>query len=63
MSLVRYELGLLSQKAAFFIATAVETSNLTKAYDVRRPRPWTVQLTGRDKLTGTSVFVCRPGIS
>jgi hypothetical protein len=29
VSPVRYELGFLSQKTAFFIVTAVKTSNLT----------------------------------
>jgi hypothetical protein len=29
---VRYELGFLSQKTAFFIVTAVKTSNLTEEY-------------------------------
>jgi hypothetical protein len=29
VSLVRYDLGVLSQKAAFFIVTAVKTANLT----------------------------------
>jgi hypothetical protein len=34
MSLVRYELGFISQKAAFFISTAVKTSNLTYLYSL-----------------------------
>jgi hypothetical protein len=29
MSLVKYELGFISQKTPFFIVTAVKTSNLT----------------------------------
>jgi hypothetical protein len=29
---VRYELGVISQKTAFFIAIAVKTSNLTYAF-------------------------------
>jgi hypothetical protein len=31
VSAVRYEMGFISQKPAFFIVTAVDTSNLTRA--------------------------------
>jgi hypothetical protein len=31
MSPVRYELGFISQKTAFFIVTAMKPANLTKA--------------------------------
>jgi hypothetical protein len=31
---VRYDLGFISQKTAFFIVTAVKTSNLTEIYHI-----------------------------
>jgi hypothetical protein len=35
VSPVRYELGFISQKTAFFVVTAVETSNLTNKEIIR----------------------------
>jgi hypothetical protein len=35
MSPVKYELGFISQKTAFFIVTAVKTSNLIYLYMLR----------------------------